>query len=1212
MPIQSRCCHRWVLCWSLLLLLARPGHLLAQVPGYIVENIGSHQGLPSSEVFEIFQDSKGFIWIGTNTGFSRYDGYSFENFQYLDQQRIGQIFSIRETADHTIWFCSETGLFVLRNSILQKVNWQQNDQYIPFTDIAETNNGDLWIASSRGLLKVPAGSRTTLFEGPVIASASFIDARWQTATKSKNASVRRLAINSKNELLVSTLESVYYYRDTVRFLWTKGESADVVNSLTIDSLGHGSWGTSLKGLKYWNGSVIDSFDETTTAELYGAYGLNLQGNRLSFYSATSLFEADPSSGKFNAITSISDLDIKWPTAMLMDREGNYWIGSHEGIFYLKKNQFRLYPAKSFPSLREVYSIFQNRKGQTLAGTNRGFVYLLDKESATPMFNGRPVVSRAEVFSIYEDDRGWWWFATGYQGISVIREQRTENLQVKDGLADNTVFSFFPDSKKRLWAIGDNGITRLMIDSTNKILLQKFDYSIPSGQDFHLYNAIEGPDGTAWIAGTGLFSFDGKKLVPYPLNGLSGNQLLLRQIVKDGKGNVWIATNDFGILQCYFDSKNQLQVKKTFSTKDGLFTNSFLALTLDNQGNVWAGSYSGVSCIQLISDKDFRVRNFDSRDGFIATNFYGLSIYKDPQGIIWTTGTAGITSFDPARLLDLRRDIELFLTRIDLLNADSTISIYSPSEQNFSDLALQYGNNSLTIHFTALHYSNPRSLRYYYRFNTTDSGWREIEGRSISFRQLAPGDYHLQLKASVGGNEFSPTRNFHFQIAPPFWQRWWFMLLTFAVLALALYLLLRLREKSIREREAQKTELQKLKTVSYQYQLEIEQVINYFATSMSEQKTADDLLWDVTRNCISKLGFEDCVIYMKDERRNVLVQKAAWGPKTNQEDRIINPIEIEPGKGIVGHVALSGKAEIVGDTTLDSRYIVDDQRRYSEIAVPILDNGKLVGVIDSEHSQRNFYTERHLQILTTIASLITDKMDKRKAEQEVREREIQLITLNRDLATSQLTALRAQMNPHFIFNALNSIQQYILTGDVDQANRYLSKFSRLQREVLHNSDQNFITVEKEIEMLNLYLELEQLRFKDNFEYTISLEKEIDATEVKLPPMILQPFVENAIWHGLMPKKGNKTVTIDFLLPSDNILQCVIRDNGIGRDAAARLKETATGGKAEHKSRGLALVYERLNILRQQYQQPFEVQISDLYGPNGDIQGTSVSLFLFIGF
>lgn len=441
----------------------------------------------------------------------------------------------------------------------------------------------------------------------------------------------------------------------------------------------------------------------------------------------------------------------------------------------------------------------------------------------------------------------------------------------------------------------------------------------------------------------------------------------------------------------------------------------------------------------------------------------------------------------------------------------------------------------------------------------------------------------------------------------------FRFLTFTTLALssslAFYFIKR-REKIIKEHEAQKTELQKLRAISYQYQLEVEQVISYFASSMSDQRTPDDILWDIARNCISKLGFEDCVIYLKDEDRNVLIQKAALGPKTTAFDKILNPIEIPLGQGIVGSVAASGKAEIIPDTTVDSRYIVDDAERQSEIAVPMIDNGKIIGVIDSEHPEKNFYTQRHLHILTSIASHCADKINKVKAEQEVHKRELELITLNRNLATSRLTALRAQMNPHFIFNALNSVQQYILTGNVDEANKYLSKFSKLQREVLHHCDNDFISLEKELDMIALYLELEQLRFNGTFESQIVVSENIDSTEIKIPPMLLQPFIENAIWHGLVPKTTNRRVNIHFELLGDEILQCVIRDNGIGRTAAAKLK-SAQNGLAEHKSKGLSLVEERMKILQDHYQQPFEARISDIMDNKRDITGTQVALHLYIG-
>ena len=157
------------------------------------------------------------------------------------------------------------------------------------------------------------------------------------------------------------------------------------------------------------------------------------------------------------------------------------------------------------------------------------------------------------------------------------------------------------------------------------------------------------------------------------------------------------------------------------------------------------------------------------------------------------------------------------------------------------------------------------------------------------------------------------------------------------------------------------------------ELEIQQTVNYFLSSLYNRETVEDILWDVARNCIGRLGFTDCVIYLRSEDGLYMEQKAAWGAKTDEEKRIISPIRIPVGKGIVGAVAKSGKAEIIADTAMDDRYILDDALRFSEITVPIISEDQVIGVIDSEHPERNFFTEKHLSILTAIASLCAIKM-----------------------------------------------------------------------------------------------------------------------------------------------------------------------------------------------------------------------------------------------
>lgn len=160
-------------------------------------------------------------------------------------------------------------------------------------------------------------------------------------------------------------------------------------------------------------------------------------------------------------------------------------------------------------------------------------------------------------------------------------------------------------------------------------------------------------------------------------------------------------------------------------------------------------------------------------------------------------------------------------------------------------------------------------------------------------------------------------------------------------------------------------------------------VNSFATSLLELNTEEEVCWDLAQNCIAQLGFLDCVIYLLDTERGVLVQKAALGPKNPTGRVLLNPLEIPVGIGIVGSVAATRVPERIGDTTRDSRYILDDDRRYSELAVPILVGNQVLGVIDSEHPERDFFTPEHEKLLCAIASLCANKLVRVRAVSELR-------------------------------------------------------------------------------------------------------------------------------------------------------------------------------------------------------------------------------------
>ena len=189
----------------------------------------------------------------------------------------------------------------------------------------------------------------------------------------------------------------------------------------------------------------------------------------------------------------------------------------------------------------------------------------------------------------------------------------------------------------------------------------------------------------------------------------------------------------------------------------------------------------------------------------------------------------------------------------------------------------------------------------------------------------------------------------------------------------------------------------------------------------------------------------------------------------------------------------------------------------------------------------------------------------------------------------LRSLRSQMNPHFIFNALNSVNNYIAKSDERGANRYLSEFSTLMRAVLENSEEDFIPLTRELELLRLYVKLEHSRFPDKFDYHINVDGNIDIESYQIPPMLLQPYIENAIWHGLRYKEEKGFLNVDLEYLDKNAIQITIADNGIGRKKSAALK---TQHQKKQKSKGMGNISKRIAILNAIGKTKVDISISDL--------------------
>ncbi|GAB3317111.1 hypothetical protein GCM10027299_08130 [Larkinella ripae] len=211
--------------------------------------------------------------------------------------------------------------------------------------------------------------------------------------------------------------------------------------------------------------------------------------------------------------------------------------------------------------------------------------------------------------------------------------------------------------------------------------------------------------------------------------------------------------------------------------------------------------------------------------------------------------------------------------------------------------------------------------------------------------------------------------------------------------------------------------------------------------------------------------------------------------------------------------------------------------------------------------------------------------------------------DRRVAEAEMAGLRSQMNPHFIFNCLNSIKLYAIENESEKASEFLTKFSRLIRMVLENSQSERVTLQNEMETLQLYMEMEAMRFKQKLSFRIDVAPDIDTKFLEIPPLLIQPYVENAIWHGLMHKSEGGTVQIEATLLEESLLQLTITDDGVGRARAAELKSKSA---SHRKSFGLKMTSERISLINQVYHSHTQVIIHDLMDSHGQPVGTEVVL------
>ncbi len=222
----------------------------------------------------------------------------------------------------------------------------------------------------------------------------------------------------------------------------------------------------------------------------------------------------------------------------------------------------------------------------------------------------------------------------------------------------------------------------------------------------------------------------------------------------------------------------------------------------------------------------------------------------------------------------------------------------------------------------------------------------------------------------------------------------------------------------------------------------------------------------------------------------------------------------------------------------------------------------------------FFTYLGVMIETTMFAIIIGYRAK-KGEEKAKEIEYELVSKTKEMGDLKMTVLQTQMDPHFLYNSLNSINNFVLKNDVETASDYITKFSRLIREILKNSSRLIVPLEEDLGVLGLYVKLEQMRMTGGFDYIVTVDDTINLRDIQVPPLFMQPYIENAIWHGFANKKGYKKISLSIYEEEDNI-RCEIIDNGIGID---KTKARAKKNESIRKPFGIKASEDRIKLLHE---------------------------------
>ncbi len=502
----------------------------------------------------------------------------------------------------------------------------------------------------------------------------------------------------------------------------------------------------------------------------------------------------------NTYATPSEWKLRYFTCMLRDREGDFWLGSTEGLIKASDEKFKFYTCEDGLT-KDLYSLEEDKNGRLIIGGNQGRVFVYEKGDHFISYQPSTVLPAGEIYDIQRDYRGNLWFASYWKGIAHVKDGAIARYFCRDkNDSCMDIYCLYEDRQKNIWVGTWVGMTRLMMDAKADTVRKIIHYWENDNLQFTAKCVVQDNYGTLWFgADEGLFYLDRDSIRVYALPFQTG----IEALKIDRRNNLWAATQGVGILHFKIKDGRKLELLNRFTTDNGLASNFLLDLELDNNDNVWAATSFGLSVLKEL-EEGYHIIHYNTGDGLIDKAYSRLKLYRDSKGWMWGVSPVGLFSFEPDSMTIQNKTLKTQIVKV----------LFSGREENLysaTNLQSPWHRNIFEVEFRAINLSNPSKTRYSYRLEGLDNNWSSPnDARNLRFNNLSPGKYTFQVKASNADGVWNeqPT-SFSFTIKPPFWQTWWFIGGGVMLIGAISVIYVRDRENRLRKEEAEKSRVNQL-------------------------------------------------------------------------------------------------------------------------------------------------------------------------------------------------------------------------------------------------------------------------------------------------------------------------------------------------------------------------------------------------------------------